>query len=838
MNRPILRISLVLTVIMMLCFYFGESRIDILSLYELKALDARFRLRGGKNPGNDVVIVAVDDTSLEKLGRWPFSRSIHGRLLDTLTEAGAGAVGFDILFTEQEESLELIRLRQLRQYFESLPIARSATEGAEFAQLMGQVIEEADHDRKFADAIARNHMTVMPIVFRSESRSVRKPDSEKTDTETSETMNRPGSNADAGKSEPPDDEPPADLLELMENDASGVGDASLPPKIKAAAFDYRVPEKENQFDPYKAAAVMLPLRRYYENAESVGAVNFSLDIDGNVRWADQIINYYGQYFRTFNFQIARLYRNYEDKDIRILEGRGIQFGETFIPLDMKGRLLLNLYGPPMTFKYIPYVQVIDGAFERETFKDKIVLVGFAATGLFDAYTTSYVKDGAMPGVEMHATAIANILNDDFMVRNRNIRRIDMLVIFIIGLLLSILIPRCSSLKAAVCAFMILLLTLAANYIGFSIFNIWLNIVYPVLTILVLATSTILFKFFTEEKDKRFLKATFESYLSPDVINAMVENKVMPKLGGEARFITAFFTDIEGFTSISEKLTAEQLVELLNQYLSSMTDILISEKGTLDKYEGDAIIAFFGAPQIMEDHAIRACRTALRMQAKLTELSRYWAQAKTAPEEPERNVNQLPEDEWGQGDMWPIAVTKMKMRIGINTGRMVVGNMGSSMRMDYTIMGDDVNLAARLENACKHYGVYILISEKTLMIRLPDDCGNRKTVANFVDVRFMDNVAVAGRKKPVKIYELLGMKGELGVMDQALLETFSTAMNLYLNMQWDEAAAKFRAAAKIERFKDASVNPSLVFLERCRYFKQHPPTVKGEGWDGVFRLTKK
>jgi adenylate cyclase len=347
-----------------------------------------------------------------------------------------------------------------------------------------------------------------------------------------------------------------------------------------------------------------------------------------------------------------------------------------------------------------------------------------------------------------------------------------------------------------------------------------------------------YKLLTEEKDKRFIKETFGTYLAPELIQEMHSTRTMPKLGGEAKIITAFFTDIQGFSTFSEKLTAYQLVELLNEYLTAMTDILIHEKGTLDKYEGDAIIAFFGAPMELVDQEVRACRVAVKMQEKLAELRKKWRDEKTASGEPDPNMRHVPPEEWVPGDRWPKIVHKMRMRIGINTGEIVVGNMGSTTRMNYTMMGDPVNLSARLEAAAKQYGVYNLVSEYTLDVGYMDETGEPRKVMDMVETRFLDHITVVGKSEPVRVYELFAMKGELSDNERQLIALFEEGMRYYQQMQWDKAIQLFGRSHKLERYAFEKTTPSEVFIKRCRDFKKNPPVGPGEKWDGVYSLSKK
>jgi len=329
------------------------------------------------------------------------------------------------------------------------------------------------------------------------------------------------------------------------------------------------------------------------------------------------------------------------------------------------------------------------------------------------------------------------------------------------------------------------------------------IVAPIVSLVVTYTANVIYKFIVEQKDKNFLKDTFGAYISPDLIDQMYEDKQEPKLGGVAGYHTAFFSDIQSFSSFSEVLEPTRMVSLMNQYLTEMTDILLEHKGTLDKYIGDAIVAFYGAPVPLENHEYHACLTALEMEKKLVNMRERWKE---------------------EGD-WPDLVHNIRHRVGLNSGEMVTGNMGSAMRMNYTMMGDTVNLAARLEPAAKKYGVYIFVAENTY-----------KTVADQFDWRFLDYLKVKGKNKPVKAYELLSLKGELSEENSQLVQAFDEGMELYHDQNWVKAKKQFKEALKLEEnFLDRPTTPSAVYLDRCDYYKNDPP---GKDWDWVWTMTTK
>ena len=467
--------------------------------------------------------------------------------------------------------------------------------------------------------------------------------------------------------------------------------------------------------------------------------------------------------------------------------------------------------------------------------NKFVFAGATARILGDIQQTPY---GAMNGINTLINSFNTVITRNELTLSADIPNFDLLLLLGLCLFCS-LVYGFTSIRTSSAIFITLLLgTLVFSFALFSISNLVLTTTPLVFSNIMVFGGIIVFKILTEQKDKKFLKKTFSSYLAPEIIDEMYKNKTMPTLGGEARPITAYFTDIQGFSTFSEKLTADQLVELINEYLSAMTDILINEMGTLDKYEGDAIIAFFGAPMAVPDHSLRACRVAVAMQQKLRDLCLKWRDEKQNPHDPDRNTKELSPEEWRPGDKWPVIVHGMKMRIGINTGEIVVGNMGSAMRMNYTMMGDPVNLAARLEEAGKQYGVYILVSEDTLQGEITDEHGNTKQIFDMVEVRFIDTIAVMGKSEPVRVYELCAMKDGLTAKEKDLIRIFNLGIAHYLEMAWDQAIARFEEALKLERIPDGKTTPSQVYIDRCLAYKEKPPVTLGEKWDCVCRLTKK
>ena len=462
---------------------------------------------------------------------------------------------------------------------------------------------------------------------------------------------------------------------------------------------------------------------------------------------------------------------------------------------------------------------------------KMIFTGAYAAGMaHDVKVTPY---GSMFGVNVAAHAFNTVVTGNQLVRSPE--RIDLVLLLLLCIVMALIYGRLDVRLNGYLFLFTFAATFVAGYLLFDLRNYILRSSPLILANVTVFGTVTLLRVLTEERARKFLKSTFSQYISPELIETMYQTKTSPRLGGASDIITAYFTDIQSFSTFSEKLTAHQLVELLNEYLTVMTDTLLAERGTLDKYEGDAIVAFFGAPLPMNDHAFRACKVALKMQEGLAGLREKWRRDQAGAE---CNTKGLPAAEWAPGDKWPRIVHEMRMRIGINTGEIVTGNMGSRTRMNYTMMGDAVNLAARLEAGAKQYGISILVSEATLDHRYEDGEGRSRRVADGVEARFIDNITVMGKSEPVKVYELLCLKGELTEDAKRLLELFDAGIELYRRMEWEAARKKFVAAQQFERFPDQKLTPSLVYMKRCEEFRINPPVGPGESWDGVYRLQSK
>ena len=742
---------------MLLAVLYASFRdgLDFLHILELKTLDLRFKLRGVGQPSEDVVIVVIDDYSIENLGRWPWPRSYHAKAVDILSDAGARAIGFDMIFTEPEENPARYVLRQLKHYYESLGLNNSP-EGVKFSGTLRQAIETSDSDLIFSESVRKSGNVAIPFVLISFD------DNEQPAVSEKEYL-------------PQEDMPPPELF--------GTDPTVLEPpdRIKAAAYSRPVKDDGNGFDVTVARDLLMPIPELLERARMFGYVNFSPDIDGSLRWQDMAYELSGEYYGPIEVQLVKEYLGLEDTDLRLIRGEGLQIGKTTVPLDRKARFLINFYGPLGSFKYYSFADLIDGTLESEAFSEKIVLIGGAATGLGDVWTTPFEK--SMPGVEKNATVISNILKEDFLIKSPPL--VDVIFILAVGLVLGFILPKTSSVRGVAFSLLALAVTVVLNFSLFSFFRMWANLVWPLTTLFSVSACVITYQFFTEEKEKRHIKKAFKYYLNPALVDELAKDHSGLQLGGEEKELTVLFSDIRGFTSISEGMSPERLVSFMNTYLSLMTKTIMQNNGVVDKYIGDAVMAIFGAPLYFEDHAETACSTAVRMIEEIRSCSKAWQEMGF----PEINIG-----------------------IGINTGPMVVGNMGSEDRFDYTVMGDSVNLASRLEGLCKVYGAGIVVSEFTA------------SKADGFSFRELDVVQVKGKEYPERIFELLVEA------DKEDLKEYTEALKLYRQRQWTQALESF------SHLLLKTGHPLYrLYEQRCLDFQKTPPP---DDWDGVFRLTEK
>ena len=494
---------------------------------------------------------------------------------------------------------------------------------------------------------------------------------------------------------------------------------------------WRAPQED--LSPQLIEEVVPPTPDLARYAKGMGFANvFPDQIDHINRQMPMVIKYNGWYYPNIDLVLAMHYYGISKDDVEVKMGEYVKLkniprdkmakpndtGEILIPINQYGFMDINFIGGSGSFQHYSYnLFAVDGSLKgNKSLENKMVLVAaYEATGIAtDQHQSPY---GTTFGIEHHANALNTILNQDFLFQLDDFHNIA--VMFILALFLGFFLPRISIIKSTLLVIAFSLVYILTSYIIFDFFSIINAMITPVIQTGFNFTLIITYRVLTEQKEKKYIRQTFSKFVSKTVVDDLLKHPDKIKLGGEKKILTVLFSDIRGFTSISEKLTPELLVEHLNYYLEAMTELVFKYDGTLDKYVGDEIMAFWGAPIEMENHAAMACRSALEQMEKLHKMNAHWIKEG----KPELNIG-----------------------IGLNTGDMVVGNMGSSSRMDYTLMGDNVNLGARLEGTNKVYKTNIIISEFTY-----------EHVKDEVIVRELDLIKVKGKEKPVRIYELLAMK---------------------------------------------------------------------------------
>lgn len=512
-------------------------------------------------------------------------------------------------------------------------------------------------------------------------------------------------------------------------------------------------------------------------------------------------------------------------DVRVVVGESItvpksEGGEWVIPIDEYGTMPIN-YRDTNRFEMIDYaatteaLETISKAGEGassawpETYpklEGQIIIVGQSAEGLPDIGPTPYLSFD--PLFRVQATALDNILQSDYLTE---IPFLWVLLgwLLIVWLTLALLFNTNPFVEISVPLAVIVAYVFAA-FALFSSQSIVLPLVLPVLGFIVIHGTIIAVRMISEEKAKRHIQSVFGTYVAQTIVKDIIDSGKMPELGGQKVDITVLFSDIQGFSTFSEQLSPEKLVDLMVEYLSEMTDIILDQSGTLDKYIGDAIDAMFGAPVPVEDHAYRSVVSAILMQEKQVELT----------------------ERWKKRDDLPALVQTMRTRIGLNTGEAVVGNIGSVRRFNYTMMGDNVNLGARCESGAKSYGVYTMITGDTVAAaeKTNDD----------ITYRLLDKIIVKGKTLPVEVYEVVGWTKDLTATELDCVSRYAEAFASYQDQKWDEAKTAFEKVSEIEFFqpdRDPGVitNPSLVMAARCKAMQKNPPEAD---WDGVYTMTTK
>jgi adenylate cyclase len=730
---------------------------------EQRTLDLRFGLRGSRQPDPRIVIVGIDEKTLQNQGAYPLPRSTYATLVTKLKEDGAKVVAFDATFPTPENNPAGEVLDKLEQ---QLGPSAPASMLAQIRSLK----QTRDPDSEFAAAMKASGNVVLGHLFLGHDTSR-----------------------------------PVDT-KLVEEYFNIVWAKAFPQvlKVKSHGRDFDLGQAWIDAGGSVAESAEANQVKLAEAAASYGFFNIRPDADGTLRRATLIIRYRDQdFFPVLDLQVLREYEAIPDQQVAaFLSENGIeriQCGKHELRPWHDGSALINYAGPYRTYPQYSMWDVNSGATPPGTFRDKIAYVGPTALGIGDIRNTPFQKqDSGYMGVEVHANILDNLLHSDdpsrtFLVRGFREELFDIGFILFFGLVLGTWFSRSQPLASTISLMLVLAAFAWFTFFAFSHWGLWTGFVVPAGTLVVNYAAITSYRVIFEEREKRRIRKTFSQYLSPGVI-ALIEAhpEKYIRAGGEEKELTVMFNDIRGFTTISEGLSPDELARLLNEYLSAMTDVLFKNLGTLDKYIGDAIMAFWGSPYPQKDHAYGACACAIQMLTALDTLNQKWVRE---------------------------GRKQISIGVGLNTGPVNVGNMGSDKRLAWTVMGDNVNLASRLEGMTKEYRCSVIISESTY-----------RQVSSQFACRELDKIRVKGKTQPVTIYELVAPMEERSRFEP-LLSSFNEALASYRTHDWPTAAGKL--GELLAEFPDDG--PTQILLQRCIEFMQEAPE---PDWDGVYVMKTK
>ncbi|HHO76736.1 MAG TPA: adenylate/guanylate cyclase domain-containing protein [Deltaproteobacteria bacterium] len=732
------KIGCLLVIISCCVFYsFGQTKPELLSSVDNQITSAMFRWRGPQKTTGEILIVDIDEKSLQSIGQWPWPRDILARMVSILHASGAKVIGFDIVFAEKDRT-------SITEYIDNLEdLIEIPGMGRELKKLAGR--DDLNHD-----LIMGKSVSLAPVVL--------------------------------------------GYVFQLKDDGLKIDEERPFPSITIQVSPDTVSYQE---------LFLLCGYRAILNIEEIaqspteGFLNVFPDTSGMVRKVPLMMELDGIPYPSLSLEMMRTGLDEPTATIHASRqktmGRnsilGVSIEDHFIPTDDKGQVTVNYRGPVGTFEYLPAIDVLSGTCNQKI-RDRYVLIGTSATGLLDFHATPF--SGTFPGVEVQATILDNILANDLFTYDI-FTEIGLTYTIIIagGIILSALLAYTGALAGGIAGLFFIVLIISGDYYLFFLNEKLLGITYPLATILSVFLVVTLFNYFFEYRKKQFIQDAFGRYVSPMVINQLLRRPEKLSLTGEEKNLTILFSDIRDFTTISEKMDPKQLGAFMNRYLTAMSDIIMENSGMVDKYIGDAIVAIWGAPLDDKDHVENAVRSSLSMTEKLNELKRLWSK------------QGLPE---------------ITIGVGINTGITSVGNFGSERRFEYTVLGDNVNLASRLEGLTKVYGTGIIISEFT-----------KKALNGRFFCRLLDRVKVKGKDIPIEIFEPLLE----GVPDDALraeVTRFEHALECYRLRDFEQARSI------IEDLH--SVNPHRLYelyLERIEGFMKEPPP---DDWDGTHTFTTK
>lgn len=719
----------------------GTYRYSFLKQLESWTYDARLNFSRPDSIDHRIVIVDIDENSLIEVGRWPWSRDKLATIVDNLFDYyQVDVVGFDIVFAEKDQSSGL-------ETFEQLATGELSQDPA-YQTALEKIRPSLQYDQIFATSLLERNV-VMGYYFKtsdsldvSESTGLLPSAITKMDAEWSQRLPIVKAAGYSGN------------LAILQA-AAGSGGYFDNPLVSPDGVFRRVPLVQT-YDEYLYPSLALAITQaHLDNAK----IELIVETDGNK----------------------------SEQDYYALEG--INLGVHRIPVDYNGAAYVPYRGLKGSFPYLPVHQVLSRKIDPALLKDKIVLIGASAPGLLDLRSTPV--QNIYPGVEVHANIISGILDGTINHKPAWTIGYEFVLLILLAVSMALLLPMMSPLMAAAGTIGIALLTIAGTVIAWNS-HLILPLASPLLLISLIFILHMTYGFFIESRGKRQLAHLFGHYIPPELVDEMSDSPTDFSLDGENREMTVLFSDVRGFTTISEGMDPKQLTQLMNALLTPMTRVIHKNRGTIDKYMGDAIMSFWGAPLKDSDHARHALYAALEM---MDELKIMQAEFKARG--------------------WP----HVNMGIGLNTGDMNVGNMGSEFRMAYTVLGDAVNLGSRLEGLTKYYGVNIIVSETT-----------KNSIPEYI-FRELDLVVVKGKNEPVAIFEPVGHINDLAKSVTSELTSYKQALRGFRSQNWDKAEIDFFNLNR--SYPDRFLYQ--VYLGRITDYRKKPP---GDDWDGAFMHTTK
>ncbi len=715
----------------------GFYRLGFVQFFDAKLYDYRMLLSLPHSSDDRIVILDIDEKSLKQEGRWPWGRDKLAALTEDLFDHyGVVTVGFDVVFAEPDTSSGLHVLQELgRKQFKDV---------AQFQSVLNQIRPALEYDTLFAAKLKQRNI-VLGYYF---------------------------SNSETGM-------PPS---------KSG----ALPPPVFAAGTFRGRAVNFVQWDSYGANLPVLQA-----SAATAGHFNPLVDFDGIVRRVPMVVQHDGAYYESLSLAVVRSvlgwprltpgFADSQSKDYGGLEWLVLEAeqGSLIIPVDDQVSTLVPYRGRRGTFKYISVTDVLHHRVPLAELQNKIVLVGTSAPGLMDMRSTPVGE--VYPGVEVHASMISGILSQKLKQSPPYMVGANVVLLLLAGMALSLILPLLTPVRGMLLTLGALTADVVLNRILWDYADLAMPLAGGLLLILVLFGLNMTFGYFVESRAKKQITGLFGQYVPGELVDEMAKHPESVSMEGDSREMSILFSDVRGFTTISEGLEPKELSELMNEFLTPLSRIIYEQRGTIDKYMGDCIMAFWGAPLADAQHAQHAILAGLKMQRTLAELQPHF-----------------------KARGWP----EIHVGVGINTGRVSVGNMGSEVRIAYTVMGDAVNLASRLEGITKEYGAQIMVGETT-----------KQAAPQFV-YREVDKVRVKGKVEPVAIFEPLGLAGEVeqAVLDE--IKLFHQALRSYRKQEWDKAELELLS---LHNMAPAS-KLYQVYAERVAYYRANPP---GAEWDGVF-----